>query len=247
MDQDEQGLAALVADEAGAPQPEQPQEKQTEQTQTQEEPAPAPSAAEPEAPSEPAEPETPAPSQSSQEQNTNTETQTPPPIDWTQFVPSLQTEVAPPKEDENGNVDRDDLVRYAVERAKLEMRSESAQLQSLNKSLDQAETVLPEMKSNPKIAELVRNNAFANLQQGHAPDFVSAAQAIKEIMGSVKAEATTNATTHITTQQNAAIGGGSSTRPSEPNKGQQIADRINNNDPDAFVELLDIWQKEGIV
>lgn len=241
MDPDVQGLADLVSAEAGVELPQETAQTQTpapQEPQTQD-PAPAPSTTESETPSEPAATDTPAPSQ--------TETQIPKPIDWTQFVPTMKTMVEPPAEDENGQVSRDDLVRYAVEQAKVEMRSEAAQIQSLNKNLDQAEALLPEMKSNPKIAELVRNNAFATLQQGQAPDFVSAARAIKEIMGGVKAEATTNATTHITTQQNAAVGTGSSTRPSETNKSQQLADRINSNDQDAFVELLDLWQKDGIV
>lgn len=241
MDQDEQGLAALVADGAGV---EAPQTTPTEQTQT---PAPEVPKEEPAAqtptevtpPAETPAPETQAPSQ--------TETKVPDPIDWTAFVPTLKTDVQPPTPDENGNVDREEWSQYLIDKAKAEIRSEEAQRASINRGLDQAETILPEMKTNPKVAELVRNAAYANLVQGQAPNFIGAAQTIKDLMGGIKAEATNNANVSITTQKVAAVETGAATMPEAENKGRALADRINSNDQDAFVELMDEWQKQGVV
>lgn len=244
MNEDEIGLADLVAAEGNVETPQTP----TQQTQTPEPKAPE---AEPVAPVTPAEPVVPDPAAPVTPEPSQPQTQTPEPIDWMQFVPSTSVEVTPPTPDENGNVDRqewsDYLVAKAKQEAKTELRAEDAQRASINRGLDQAETILPEMKTNPKIAELVRNSAYANLVQGQAPDFTSAAQTIKELMGGVKAEATNNANVHIETQKIASVENGSSTTPASPDHGRDLADRINNNDQDAFVELIDEWQKQGIL
>ncbi len=243
MDPDEQGLAALVANEANVEVP----EPSTQQTQT---PAPqvpeveptTPTVQEPETPTEPEVVATPEPSQ--------IQTEPKPEIDWTKFMTKPET-VVPPTPDENGNVDRDEwsayLVAKAKEEAKAELRAEDAIRTSVNRGLDQAEQILPEMKTNPKIAALVRDSAYARLIDGQDPDFTEAAKTIKELMGGVRAEATNNANVSVQTQQVAAVENGSSTQPTGPDTGRDLADRINNNDQDAFVELIDEWQKQGVL
>jgi len=243
MNDDELGLANLVADQANVevPQPATQQTQTPEPTVPEAEPT-APVPTEPVTPTEPAAVVTPEPSQPQTQK---------PAIDWTQFVPSASAEVTPPTPDEDGNVDRqewsDYLIAKAKQEAKAEIRSEEAQKTSINRLLDAAEAILPEMKTNPKVAELVRNSAYANLVQGQAPDFEGAAKTIKELMGGVRAEATTNATVSFETQQASALENGASTQPSAPNTGQALADRINNNDQDAFVELIDEWTKQGVI
>lgn len=243
MDQDEAGLADLVATDVGATPAETPEQTQTEapaqaeetktveapQAQTTEQQTTEGVTAE-EAPTEPL-----------QEQK-----QTDPAIDWTQFIPSPSA-VEEPQPDENGQIDGQAYARYVIDQAKNELRQESEIRANVVKGVEQAEAVLPAMKTNPKIAALVQSQAIADTVKGGKPNFVSAAQTIKELLGEERAAATNNAQVSITTQKAAAVENGSSTRVSEPNRGRELADRINSNDQDAFVELIDEWTKQGVI
>lgn len=243
MNEDEVGLANLVAADAGVEIPAQePAETTPEpqaQVQTEVETQPEVPTAEPEAPSTEPGTETPEPSQ--------TEPETPA-FDWNQFLPEPLAPAPAPQPDENGQVPMDQFERHLIDKAKAELRGEEALRNGVLNQVTTAEEILPEMKTNPQVALLVRNQALAAAMSGEQPDIIRAAQAVKDIMGEARVQATNNAQASITIQKNAALESGASTRPAQgDNRGAEIADRINAGDDDAVVELLDIWSEQGVV
>lgn len=247
MNEDEVGLANLVATEAGVAVPETP--APAEQTQTPEPQVPETNTPEPpvETPANEETPPEPVINEESQEPSkTETET-TPEPIDWTQFLPQNTQPVEPPTPDEDGNIDPEAYKRYVIEEAKSELRAEGAARETVLQGVTAAEEVLPEMKTNPKVAQLVRDQVIAQAVNGGQADFVSAANTIKEIIGITKTEAANNVRTGIEIQKNAALETGSAAKASDASQGQKIADRINSGDEDAFVELIDLWQEQGVI
>jgi hypothetical protein len=243
MNEDEVGLANLVAAEAGVDVPETPQEPQT-QTPEPEAPQTPETPEQPQAP----EPQTPEPvAQAENQEPSKTETETPEPIDWQQFIPKAETEVQMPQPREDGTLDPQEYENYILAKAEARLEAKNAIQTAMQRSLEKAEEILPEMKTDPKIAALVQKTATAQAVTSGQVDFIAAANELKEVLGLTKTQAENNVRTSVEIQKNAALETGSATKASEPSKGQVIADRINAGDEDAFIELIDMWQEEGVL
>lgn len=259
MDQDEVGLTNLVAEAAGVEIPKQDDTTQADKTNTATQTAtdaPAPAAT-----TEPAKAETEATDNTNTTQtdtktepsqtNTNTDTQTEVP-DWKANLPKppVLAQLIAPTLDDNGqitNMDPQQYEEYIKQSAANAYKEQAYQDRVENAALDAAEQVLPEIKTNPTIRQLVENQRIAQVVNGQDGDVVAAAQAIKQLLGDSVAKGAQNAKTSITIQKNAAVETGASAKPEEAEKGAKLAKRINANDPDAFIELLDLWQEKGIV
>lgn len=240
MDPDEIGLTNLVAEEAGveipAPQTQTP-EPQVPDTKTEENSTPAvapeqttPSTTEPEA--------QPAPSQTPEEQ--------PQPIDWSQFLAPPEKPIEAPQPLEDGTIDPEQYKDYVVAEAKRQLREETRLSDGITQSAIQAEQILPEMKTDKTVASLVQSMAVTQVVAGQPVNLAAAAQQVRTILDQAKAAATSNAQASVTIQKNAAIETGSS-QPAPDTSGADLAARINANEPEAFVELLEQWQKDGVV
>ena len=176
---------------------------------------------------------------------TNTETQTADDDAWKQDLPTPPPEftLTPPKPDEFGQIDPQDYTTYVTEKAKAEIRQESYNQLVVTRSFEEAEKVLPELKSNPVIQGLVRQTYLSQVYSGEAPDVVGIARDIKSLLGGAKSEGVQSAKTSITIQKNAAVETkGATQKKASPSKADNLAKRLAKNDTSAFEELMGDWQ-----
>lgn len=119
------------------------------------------------------------------------------------------------------------------------------------RSYDIAEQVLPEMKTDTSIRELVKNVRLGSLVAGTEMDNVQAAILIRDALGlspskiaAYKAEGANNAKASVTIQKAAALETGSTEKKSsdEGEKVKFLQKRIAKGDDEAFAELFDILE-----
>lgn len=176
---------------------------------------------------------------------TNTETQTAEDDAWKKDLPSPPPEfkLTAPKPDEFGQIDPQDYTTYVTEKAKAEIRQESYNQLVVTRSFEEAEKVLPELKTNPVIQGLVRQTYLSQVYSGEAPDVVKVARDIKSLLGGAKSEGVQSAKTSITIQKNAAVETkGATQKKASPSKADNLVKRLAKNDTSAFEELMSDWQ-----
>lgn len=118
-----------------------------------------------------------------------------------------------------------------------------------------AEEIIPEIKDNPAIRQLIQNTRIASHLSGQPIDTVQAALQVRDALGlaperlqAAKAEGAQNAKASITVQKNAALESGSSrVKSDDGDKIVKLQRRVRSGDDAAFVEILDIWQDKGII
>lgn len=202
---------------------------------------PVPATTEPETTDEATEPE---PSQ------TNTETNTEVADDWKKTLPPPPPEftLEPPQPNEEGQIDPVEYTNYVKEAAKAEMRTENYNRMVIDRSFEEAEKVLPQMKTSPIIAGLVKNAYLANVYSGQDVDVVQIARDLKQELAGFKAEGVQSAKTSITKQKNATVESkGSTQKKAAPSKSDNLDKRLRANDTSAFEELMDSWLEGGKV
>lgn len=205
-----------------------------------------------------------APEESSKEQDTKTEplqketetsetetkTNTEPVDDWKTNLPpppqpytGLQPEV-----DENGqltNMTATEFTQYTVEKAKSEMRLENYYQQVENRALDAAEQILPELKTNPSVRNMLQALRVNQVTNGLDGDAVTAAKEIRALLGEYKAQGANNAKTHITVTKNAQVETPNNQTKTDTAKDKQLDKRLKAGDDSAFVELFNILDEQG--
>lgn len=170
-----------------------------------------------------------------------------PTFDWDAFKPDVTNIPPMPTPDENGTVDLEAFERRTIEAAKAELRAENAFNQELTRQVSQAEEILPQMKTNPRVAELVKNQAMVAAQEGKPLDIVGAAKVIADEFNVVRAEAATNANVSVEIQDNAVVGGGTNAPSQADADRRAIEQRVNSGDENAILEVLDDWSKSGVI
>jgi hypothetical protein len=211
--------------------------------------------------SEEAETETPETIEPSQTEKPETKAETQVDEDWKKTLPPPPPEYngPTPEYDAEGfitNMSPQQYDEYLI--GKAESRSNQRNYQSIveNRALDVAEQILPEIKTNPTVRQLVENQRIAQVVNGQEGDVVSAAKAIKELLGvsqqqlaeataKAKAEGATNAKTQIIIQKNAAVETPTVQKKTTPSKADKLGRRLKQGDDDAFAELFDMWDKDG--
>lgn len=161
-----------------------------------------------------------------------------------------------PEYDEDGNITnmthpeyQDYIIGKATEAANL------SNYQSLveQRSLDVAEQVLPEMKTNPAVRQMVQNVRLGSLVAGNDIDNVQAAQLVREALNispqklaEAKAEGAKSAKASVTIQKAAALETGSTDNPvsEEGEKITSLQKRIAKGDDEAFADLLGILESK---
>ena len=142
---------------------------------------------------------------------------------------------------------------YIISRA--QERSDERNYQSMveNRALDYAERILPELKTNPVVRQMVENTRVASILTGNQIDTYEAAKQVKEALGlstarvaEARAQGAQNAKASITVQKAAALQtNGSNDRPQVKSRDTNLSKRLSRGDEDAFAELLQQWDEEG--
>lgn len=256
MDPDADAIFGAADIAAGVETPE-PKQTTAEEPKSVPEPETKPAAKEVEKPGFTDETPAPAaePSKSSQEPKTETKTEADKPVenDWRAMLPPApvvpKIEKTPELDDNNNivNMTPQEYEDYLVTKAEHRMAERSYAQLVENAALDQVEKILPEIKENPTIRQLVENQRVADVVAGKQGDIVEAAKALRTLLDGKKAEGAQNTKVSIETQELAAVETGNTQTQHTNAKGEDIARRINAGDDDAFVELLDIWQDQGYV
>lgn len=173
-------------------------------------------------------------------------------------APQGYTGKVPEIDPETGQITNMNPVEYATymrESTKAEMKLEGYNNFVEHAALDAAEKILPDIKTNPAVRTLVENARVAGLYNGQMLNSFEAAKLVRDALGlapakiaDAKAQGAQNAKVSIEVQKNASL------ETSSSSKGNPTADkvttlqkRVKRGDDEAFVELLDIWEKDGKV
>ena len=174
-------------------------------------------------------------------------------IDWRTTLPPPPAPYAGPKPEVNEdgsvtNMTPEQYTQYLKEEAKSEMRQEMYVQHVENRALDEAEKVLPEIKTNPEVRRMVEDIRVASVITGKQLDSYEAAKQVANMLSGVRAEGAQNAKTSITVQKAAALDSPSNQTIDEDSVAdKRLSKRLKAGDPDAFIELMDDWQKAGKV
>lgn len=179
-----------------------------------------------------------------------TETKTEPePVndDWKATLPPPPPAFAlpAPVADEDGNISPEAYTEYVTEKAKAEMRQENYLQQVENRALDEAEKILPELKTNPVVRTMLQNIRIAQVVNGQEADAVSAAREIRALLGEATAKGANNAKTQITIAKNAQVETPNNQTKPKPSKADKLDKRLKAGDDSAFAELFEIMAEEG--
>ena len=186
-----------------------------------------------------------------------TETETVDEIDWESELPPPPPAYAGkvPELDEQGNITNMDPVEYEnymLDRADQRYAERRYNETVENAALDAAEKILPEIKTNPAIRQLVESTRVSSILNGQMASSYDAAKTVKEALGlsstklsEAKQEGANNAKTSITTQKIAAVGTGAGQTPADQSKSDSLDKRLAKGDDNAFEELFNGWQEEG--
>lgn len=164
---------------------------------------------------------------------------------WDQYLPKQEAKEITP--DEDGKVDINELKQSVIAEAKEAIRSEERLKQELDRQFSEAEKILPAMKTSPRIAELVRNDAFMKSGKDKPVDFVASAKAIAEEFNSVATSAQQSERVVITEEDRATVRSGGVAQDQESVDKRALEKRINDGDRDAIEEVVDKWLQEGIL
>lgn len=184
------------------------------------------------------------------ETETNTNTETPVEDDWKLGLPPPpQPYNGPaPQIDEDGqvtNMTAAEYAQYIKEVAKAEMRAENYTQTVENRALDEAEKILPELKTNPTVRNLLQSIRVAQVVNGQAGDAVSAAREIRTLLGEYKAQGANNAKTHIEVTKNARVETPNNQTQKESSKVKALDKRLRAGDDAAFAELFNLMDEQG--
>lgn len=238
----------------GAEAPVAPETK-TEKTETKKAPTEEASGT-PETPVAPVAPEAGMPEPS----KTETQTETLVEDNWKETLPPRPADYAGPQPEvdpETGQVTNMDLDQYQTwqrENMMASFRQEMWDNQVQQTALDNAEKILPDMKTNPGVRKMVLDTVTASILSGQQIDSYEAARQVREAMGigpaqiaAARAEATANVKTHIEVQKIAGVETSTPKAHGETDKVQNLQKRIRGGDDEAFAELLDIWTDAGVI
>jgi len=166
----------------------------------------------------------------------------PPPPDYQGKEPEIDPETG-----RITNMSPQEYQTYVEEKTRANLRKDSYNQAVEARALDVAEAILPEIKTNPTIRQMVENTRIASILSGNQIDTVQAAQQVKEALGittqkiqEAKAEGASNTKASIEIQKNAALETGSSKKAESPDRTKELQKRIARGDDEAFAELLGI-------
>lgn len=202
------------------------------------------------------------PSQSSEEQKTETPIDDSVIAEASKYVELLPPEPQPydgpqpqvdPETGQIVNMTPEQYATYMRETTKAEMRHDLWVQQSENASLEAAEKILPEIRTNPAIRQLVENARLASVLSYQPVSAFEAAKTVREALGispealsTARAEGKQSAKTSIEIQKVAApISSAATTNTGSDDEVSTLQKRIKRGDDEAVAQLLDIWDEKG--
>lgn len=181
--------------------------------------------------------------------------------DWHKELPPPPPEYEGKKPEYNDqgqivNMNPQEYEEYILGVTKAANAKDNYNLTVETKALDVAERILPDMKSNQAIRQMVESARIASILKGNPIDTVQAALQVRDALGiaperlqAAKAEGANNAKASITVQKNAALENGSSQAETpKETKAKQVTElqkRVARGDDLAFAELLGVLDDEG--
>lgn len=171
---------------------------------------------------------------------------------WVQTLPPAPMEfgLPEPEFDEEGNVTNmtgQEFLNYTIQKASHQAQVTNWNSTVMNRALDEAEKILPEIKTNPTVRQLVQNQVVANTINGQSYTAVDAARDVKALIGEAKSTGAQNQRTSIRIQKNSAVESPTNQKKTAPSKIDKLAKRLKANDPAAFEDVFSLWQEEGKV
>lgn len=172
--------------------------------------------------------------------------------DWRNTLPAppVFDDIVEPEVNEDGqitNMTPQEYEEYLINKAEQRFQQKAYDNYVENAALDAAEKILPEIKTNPAVRQMIESMRIASVVDGQQIDAVQAAKEIKALIGGAKAEGAQNAKTSIEIQKNVALETGSGSKNVDNASSDQLNKRLKRNEPGAFEELMDLWQEEGKV
>lgn len=174
--------------------------------------------------------------------------------DWKAKLPPppVPIPVKQPEYDAEGNIVNmtpQDYEAYLIGKAQNQLSQQMYSNFIENAAFDNAEKILPEMKTNPKIREMVMAMRIIG---GDGGDTVAAAQAVKDALGissekltAAKAQGAQSAKSSITIQKNAALETNGASTKKETSKSSDLVKRAQRGDEDALATLIGDWDEAG--
>lgn len=159
---------------------------------------------------------------------TESQEQEPEDVDWSQYVPRVQSQVPV---DQDGNVD---LAKFA-EQQKQELRFEQGEIRSWTR----LEQQYPEVRSDAGLRDMIVAKRLFDLQRGGTGTLEAAAKDVFTRLGIAKNEGRASEKTSVTVKKSAALEKPTGSRPSTANKDQLAA--IKSGDPRATQQVLADW------
>lgn len=210
----------------------------------------------------PIEGEQPKPTESDEpsKTETKTETNTVEEVDWKATLPPPppeQYQGKVPEYDDDGNItnmNRQEYEDYMIGRAEHAADVKAYARQVELTAITAAEQILPEIKTNQAIRQMVENTRIASVLSGNAIDSYEAAKQVREAIGlgpqalaQARAEGANSAKISIEEQSNAKIDTGASQpgKTDEQSREDDIVKRVKRGDDGAFVELLGLWEEQN--
>lgn len=181
-------------------------------------------------------------------------------VDWQAGLPPAPPEYQGkiPEVDADGNIVNmtpQEYIEYQQQYPLYLLRKENYNNTVESAAISAAEQILPEMKTNPAIAQLVRDMRVASVISGTQINSYEAAKTVRDALGispeklqAAKAEGAQNAKVQIKTVKNAALETSSSQVKSDNSKDVKLDKRLRSGHDDAaFESLLDSWSEQGLI
>lgn len=173
-------------------------------------------------------------------------------VDWKTTLPPppVFDNIKEPELNEEGqitNMTPAEYEDYLISKAEQRFQQKAYDNYVENAALDAAEQILPDIKTNPALRQIIESMRIASVVDGTQIDAVQAAKEVKKLLGGATAEGAQNAKTSIEIQKNVALETGAGSRQVDNTSTDQLNKRLKRNEPGAFEELMDMWQEEGKV
>lgn len=166
-------------------------------------------------------------------------------IDWTQFLPEVEAQPLP-EVGEDGLIDPTEYAESLKSQIMSEVMDTLKFNQNEAKSWQAAEQVLPEIRTNPELRQLVYNTRVGDIANGGQGDAVAAATAIKNLMSSERAAGQAQEQTSVTIQKAAALETGAQVN-AAPATNNDYLSRLKAGDQSVTVNLVEQWIEEGLI